>query len=256
MIKYADRGLINSKGSVSPLFEILYLLVCVSLFSVFSIFAFFYYLSQDPEQKSNFHLMCINQSVDSALESMKSLHLMFALTFPFFVILISMFCSIIYFLRARGIQKKIPQIIGNYRRNVLTLREIFYYTIFILLLFFMNFMLLKFHTVFGFSVNGIRMHFFTHSLVTHQLLEGIIWPSYVLWNLCDKMPEFYSDKTISMKKFYMFGQNNMEPRRFDENMQAMYYRRNKSGKYQSDFTFLQNQTRNHSHSFSELPPIV
>ena len=78
----------------------------------------------------------------------------------------------------------------------------------------------------------------------------------MLLDVTDKMPEFYSDKTISMNKVYIFGQHHMEPRRFDENMQAMYYRRNKSGKCQSDITFLQNQTRNHSHSFSELPPIV
>ena len=57
MVKYADRGLVE-KGSVSPLFETLYLVMCLTLLSVFSIFGFTYYLNRDPDKKSNFHLMC------------------------------------------------------------------------------------------------------------------------------------------------------------------------------------------------------
>ena len=252
MIKYADRGLIDrSSGSVLPLFETLYCVVYASLLSVFLIFALYYYLSKDPNKKSNYHLMCIKQSADSDFQSTKSLNLLLALTVPFFIILISMFCSIIYIYR---LKKRNVHIIGNYRRNILTLTETFLYTIFVIVLIFIYYVLLRFHTVFGFSVDGIRIFAFTHSLVIHQLLEGIIWPVYILWKMYDKMPELYSDKEHTVQKFYISGQHKIVPRRKNDDTEEIYYKSNIQRKVPSIFTFQHSKTDNNS--CSELPPIV
>ena len=196
--------------------------------------------------------MCIKQSVDTNFESAKGLNLLLALTVPFFFILISMFCSIIYVLRSRGIKKRIPQIIGNYRRNVLSLKETFFYTIFILVFFFGWSLFIKVYAVLGFSVDGIRFYSFMQSLVVHNLLEGIIWPCYVLWNLHEKMPELYSDKTNSVQKFYIIGQNTLEPRRMDVNMDAKYDEWNIPKKVPSNVA-LQQINQNSINSVSELP---
>lgn len=246
MIKYAERGLVNN-GSVSPLFEILYYVVYVSLFSVFLIFATYNsLLSKDSKKKSNYHLVCIKQPASSDFKSTKSLTLVLSLTVPFFIILISMFCSIIYFLPSN---KRNSRIIGNYRRNVLSLKETFLYTIIMFVLWFLYSIVLRFHTVFGFSVDEIRWVAFTHSLVVHQLLEGIIWPIYILWNMHKQMPELFSEKIITEQKFYNLCQHKMEPRRAEEKIEGNIQRR-----VQSDFTFQQN--KNIKKSISKLPPIV
>ena len=246
MIKYADRGLVNN-GSVSPLFETLYLIVFLTLFSVFSVFTLLtYFLRQDPNKKSTYHQMCIKQSAESDFESMKSLAFLLALTFPFFIIFISMFISIFYFFRSRGTNKGI----GHYRRNILSLKETFIYAIFILILFLMHSTVLKFYNYFGFSIDGLRLFTFTHHLLVHQLFEGIIWPLYILWNLHETMPEFYSDDTEYELKFHIVGQFNMEPKR-------LYTNEEKSRKdpkhYTSNFSF-QNQTK--SISPLVLPDVV
>ena len=216
MIKYADRGLVNN-GSVSPLFETLYLIVFLTLFSVFSVFTLLtYFLRQDPNKKSTYHQMCIKQSAESDFESMKSLAFLLALAFPFFIIFISMFISIFYFLRSRGTRG-----IGHYRRNILSLKETFIYAIFILILFIMHSTVLKFYNYFGFSVDGLRLFTFTHHLLVHQLFEGIIWPLYILWNLHETMPEFYSDEAESELKFHIVGQFNMDPNRLFTNKENL-----------------------------------
>ena len=206
--------------------------------------------SQDPNKKSNYNLMCIKKSSDSDSESTKSINLLIAFSVPFFIILISMFCSIIYSLRTQGLKKRIPHIIGNYRRNILSLNETFIYAISILCSLYGGSIALKFYTVFGFSVKEIRLYCFTQGLVIHNILEGIIWPCYVLWNLHDKMPEFYSDKTIFAHKFSITGQPKLEPRRMDDYMEANYYERNIPRNVTSNITFKRNN------SFPELPPIV
>ena len=204
MVKYADRGLLVH-GSVSPLFETLYFVVCVTLFSVFSVFTLYKFLDSNPTY--NYHLMCIQQSADPDFESMKSITLFFALSFPFFVIFISMFCSILHYLRSR----KKSNIIGHYRRNILSLKETVFYAIFILVLLLFHSTVMKFHHYFGFSANGLRLFSFTYTLLVHQLCEGIIFPFYILWNLYETMPEFYSDETESGIKFVIVGQWNLEP---------------------------------------------
>ena len=90
IVKYADRGLVEN-GSLSPLFETLYLIVCLTLLSVFSIFGFYYKLNSDPYQKSNFNLMCTKKAVDwSNFDSMKSITLVLALTLPLLIVLITL----------------------------------------------------------------------------------------------------------------------------------------------------------------------
>ncbi len=210
--------------------------------------------SQDPNKKSNYNLMCIKKSFDSDSESTKSINLLIAFSVPFFIILISMFCSIIYFLRTQGLNKRIPHIIGNYRRNVLSLKETFLYTIIILVLFFLYSIVLRFHTVFEFSVDGIRLFAFTHSLVIHQLLEGVIWPIYILWNMHDKMPELFSEKQITVQKFYNLCQQKIEPRRMEEDIEGTNYKWNTQRKIPSDFTYKQNKTK--IISLAKLPPAV
>ena len=198
--------------------------------------------------------MCIKQSVDTNFESAKGLNLLLALTVPFFFILISMFCSIIYVLRSRGIKKRIPQIIGNFRRNVLSLKETFFYTIFILVFFFGWSLVIKLYAVLGFSVDGIRFVSFMQSLVVHNLLEGVIWPIYVLWNLQEKMPEFYSDRTNSVQKFCIIGQNTLEPRRIDVNTDSKYDKWNIPRKVSSNVA-LHQMNQNSMNSISELPTV-
>ena len=242
MIKYADRGLVDN-GSVSPLFETLYLIVFVTLFSVFSVFTLLtYFLSQDPNQKSNYHQMCMKQSADSDFESMKSLTFLLALTVPFVIIFVSMFSSILYYFRSRGTINGI----GHYRRNILSLKETFIYAISILTLILMHSTVLKFYNYFGFSANGLRFFSFAYGLLVHQLFEGIIWPVYILWNLHETMPEFYSDETESELKFHIIGQFNMEPKRLCKNEEKV---RNNPKHYTSNFPF-QNHTK------CDLPNVV
>ena len=242
MIKYADRGLVHN-GSVSPLFETLYLIVFVTLFSVFSVFTLLtYFLSQDPNQKSNYHQMCMKQSADSDFESMKSLTLLIALTVPYVIIFISMFISILYYFRSRGTKKGI----GHYRRNILSLKETFIYAIFILTLVLTHATVMKFYNHFGFSVHGLRFFSFTYTLLVHQLFEGIIWPVYILWNLHETMPEFYSDETESELKFHVVGQFTMEPKRLYKNEENV----RKNPKHHTSNLSFQNQSK------SNLPDVV
>ena len=225
------------------LFEKLYFIVFLTLFSVFSGFTLItYFLSQDPNQKSNYHQMCMKQSADSDFESMKSLTLFLALTVPFVIIFISMFSSILYYFRSRGTNKGF----GHYRRNILSLKETFIYAIFILTLLLMHSTVLKFNNYFGFSVNGLRFFSFTYTLLVHQLFEGIIWPVYILWNLHETMPEFYSDETESELKFHIIGQFNMKPKKIYKNDEKL---RNHPKYFTSNLSF-QNPTK------SNLPDVV
>ena len=216
MIKYADRGLVEN-GSVSPLFGRLYLVVCVTLFSVFFLFASYYYLHRDPNKKSNFHLMCMKISVDSDFESMKSIILFLSLSAPFYIILLIMFCAILHFLRSRGFSKRIPPIIGKYKRNVLSLKETFVYAILFYSDMHLNSFLLRYHKHFGISVDLIRFYGFTHSLLINNMLEGIIWPLYILCNLFEHMPDFFSNERVKDKipktQFYVCSHKNLEPKR-------------------------------------------
>ena len=213
MVKYADRGLAE-RGSVSPLFGTLYLVVCVSLLSVFSIFAFYYIINQNPNKKSNFHLMCMGKPIDFAnFESEKSLTLVFALTLPLLLTLIFMFCSIQYYLHSRGFSKKVPVIIGKFRRNILSLKETFVITIIFFCFFYLHSIVIKFHNQFGLSAEMLQQYLFIMSLVINILIEGIMCPAYVLWNLHEQMPDFFSNQKRSERKFKIICNTNMEPRR-------------------------------------------
>lgn len=223
MIKYADRGLVEN-GSVSPLFEKLYLVVCVALFSVFLLFASYYYLNRDPNRKSNFHLMCIKKPVASDFKSMKSIILFLSLTAPFYVILLFMLCAIFFFLRSRGFSKRVPPIIGKYKRNVLSLKETFVFAFLVYSDMHLNSFLLKYHRYFGMSVDSIRFYGFTHSLLINNFLEGIIWPLYLLCNLNEHMPNFFANERIrdkiSKTKFLIIGNESLEPRRLINNFNS------------------------------------
>ena len=197
---------------------------------------------------------CKRKSINwSNFDAMKSITLILALTLPLLMILISMYIAILYFLRSRGMSKKVPPIIGNYRRNILTLRETFVYMIICFLNLYMNSFFLKFHNSFGFSVDMIRIYGFFSSLVTNNLLEGVVWPLFILWNLRDKMPELYSDENEGKKykTFYINGHQNAHPRRFYENREAIPYSKKNSIKC---FNFI--DPTNTSHSIIDLPSIV
>ena len=261
-MKYADRGLVEN-GAVSPLFETLYLVMSVTLLSVFSLFGFYYYLNKDPDKISKFQHMCRRQEVDwSNFDAMKSISLILALTFPLLMIMISMFIAILYFLRSRGISKRVPPIIGDYRRNILSLRETFAYMIFFFFNFYLNSFVLKFHNRFGFSIDMIRFYGFSSSLVVNNLLEGIVWPLFILWNLNEKMPEFYSnlkvrDKYNSTVKqtFVIIGNQNIAPRRIYERKETKFSREKDFRKSSTCFNFL-DLTEKQDHSVLDLPPVV
>ena len=254
----ADRGLVEN-GSVSPLFETLYLLVCVTLLSVFSIFGFYYYLNRDPDKKSNFNLMCTGKAVDvSNFDSMKSITLILALTLPLLMILITMFIAILYFLRSRGMSKKVPPIIGNYRRNILSLREMFAYFVIFFVNFYLNSFLLKFHMQFGLSIDMIRIYGFSSNLVFNNLLEGIILPIFILWNLNDQMPDSIlkvEDKYKSTKpSVYNLGYQNLEPRRMYGNMDSLHSKDKVYVNSTNNFSFL--NATNKNPSIVDLPSVV
>ena len=220
MVKFADRGLAE-RGSLSPLFGTLYLVVCVSLFSVFSIFAFYYIINRNPNKKSNFHLMCMGKPIDSAnFESEKSLTLVFALTLPLLLILVFMFCSIQYYLHSRGFSKKVPVIIGTYRRNILSLKETFMITIIFFCFFYLHSIVIKFHNQFGLSPEMLRQYFFTFSLVINILVEGIMVPAYIFWNLHEKMPDFFSNH--KPRRFRSFCEKNKKMPKYSKKMNHMY----------------------------------
>ena len=253
MIKYADRGLVEN-GSVSPLFGKLYLVVCVTLFSVFFLFASFYYLNRNPNTKSNFHLMCIKESVASDFKSMKSIILFLSLTAPFYVILFFMLCAIRYFLRSRGFSKRVPPIIGKYKRNVLSLKETFVYAFLVYSDMILNSFLLKYHKVFGMSVDSIRFYGITHSLLINNILEGIIWPLYLLCNLSEHMPNFFSNETvddkISKTEFHISGNQSLEPRRLIYNFDL---EKNNSAKSKPSSGFRFSKENVHKISLTEMP---
>ena len=259
-VKYADRGLVEN-GSLSPLFETLYLIVCLTLLSVFSIFGFYYHLNRDPDKTSNFNLMCTRKAVDwSNFDSMKSITLMLALTLPLLMILVTMFIAILYFLRSRGMSKRVSPIIGNYRRNILTLREMFAYLIIFFVNFYLNSFMLKFHMYFGFSIDMIRIYGFSSSLVFNNLLEGIIWPIFILWNLNDKMPDLYSMQKVEdgykrTKQFFNnSGYQNIEPRRYYENRDPLHSKDKAYVKSNTNFRFL--NTTNTNPSILDMPSVV
>ena len=110
----------------------------------------------------------------------------------------------------------------------------------------MHYTVLKFYNYFGFSVHGLRFFSFTYTLLVHQLFEGIIWPVYILWNLHETMPEFYSDETESELKFDIIGQFNMKHKKIYKNDEKL---RNNPKHFTSNSSF-QNQTK------SNLPNVV
>ena len=252
LVKYADRGLVEN-GTVSPLFETLYLVVGVTLLSVFFIFGSYYYFNNDPAKKSNFNLMCTRRSIDwSNFDAMKSITLVLAFTIPMIMVLIFMFIAILYFLRRRGMTKRVPPIIGNYRRNMLSLQETFAYTIIFFAYLYLNSFMLKFHNYFGFSVDMIRTWGFSSNLVFNNLLEGTIWPLFILRNLNKEMPQFYSNQNVcnpeSIKHgFYIIGNTSLEPRRYCEDGISLNSKKiDINIKSTNKFNFLAKTYTNHS----------
>ena len=255
MVKYADRGL-TENGSVSQLFQTLYLLVCVSLFSVFAVFAFFYKLNRDPDKKSNFHLMCMGETLDfSNFESMKSIALIIALSLPLFLSLISMFLSIKYYLHSRGISKKVPVIFGKFRRNIFSLTEIFVFTVIFFVPIYCQYFMILFHNLLGISPSMLRIHLLIVILVRNVILEALILPISILWNLQRKMPEFFSNQKVSLQKFNIICDKNMEPRRICDSSEAKaMFSKKFTKKYKSDY-ILKNHSV-HDKRISKMPEIV
>ena len=181
-----------------------------------------------------------------------------ALTLPLLMILITMFIAILYFLRSRGMSKKVPPIIGNYRRNILSLREIYAYFVIFFVNFYLNSFLLKFHMQFGLSIDMIRIYGFSSNLVFNNLLEGIILPIFILWNLNDQMPDSIlkvEDKYKSTKpSVYNLGYQNLEPRRMYGNMDSLHSKDKVYVNSTNNFSFL--NATNKNPSIVDLPSVV
>ena len=171
--------------------------------------------------------------------------LFLSLTAPFYLILFVMFWAILYFLWSRGFSKRIPPIIGNYKRNVLSLKETFVYAFLFYSDMHLNSFLLKNHKIFGISVDSIRMYGFTHSLLINNTLEGIIWPLYILCNLNEHTPNKKAETN-----FYISGHQNLEPRRRINILDLTDVRFSQS---KSKFKFV-NQSVN-KNLFSKMPMI-
>ena len=147
-----------------------------------------------------------------------------------------MYCSIQYYLHSRGISKKVPAIIGKFRRNILSLKETFTVTIIFFVFFYLHFFVLMFHNHFGISPDMLRIYLIINSLMINILLEGIIWPVYILWNLCKQMPELFSNQKLSRKKFTIICNDIMEPRRFFYKEARVLNSKKINRKYQSKLT--------------------
>ena len=111
---------------------------------------------------------------------------------------------------------------------------------------------------FGFSIDMIRIYGFSSNLVFNNLLEGIILPIYILWNLNEKMPDSIlkvEDKYKSTKQsFYNLGYQNLEPRRMYRNMNSLNSKEKVYVNSTNNLSF--SNTTNKHPSIVDLPSVV
>ena len=236
MVKYPERGLVQ-RGAVSPLFERLYLVTVGCLSLVLCTFSLATFLNKNTEDsKSNFNLLCTNQSVDYAFNSMKGLALMNSFTGFLLLIVTLMFLSIKYFVRHRTQNKNPPAIYGRYRRCVLTLDETFYIGLIHFLNYFTGSFIVNFHEKFGLGHETARLYLLLNGLIIHNFISGFVWPVYILCHLRKNMPEFFTNRNriaaYETKVFYITGRDTIKPRRPSEpRLQVNDCQKRKSSKF-------------------------
>ena len=198
MIKYAHRGLVEG-GTISSLFEKLYLLLVATMTGLFYSFSF----SRNVEEKFMYKL-CISEEIEYIkFKSVKTATMLFA-----FCLSMAILYSLLYFSCTYLIRKNRLSVVGYYQRNVLTLND----TYMLALVNQINgFIGLLVASIFKFSPESIRFGYFFVD-ISMIVIIGYILPVYVLLKLYFKMPEFYSNNNLNVKKYSQKQANILIPR--------------------------------------------
>ena len=199
MIKYAHRGLVEG-GTISSLFEKLYLLAVATMTVIFYSFSF----SRNVEEKFLYKL-CISEEIKYIeFKSVKTATMLFA-----FSMSMTILYSLLYFSCTYLIRKNRLSVVGYYQRNVLTLND----TYMLALVNQINgFIGLLVASIFKFSPESIRFGYFFVDISMIVIIGYMLLPVYVLLKLYFKMPEFYSNKCINVKKYSQKQANILIPR--------------------------------------------
>ena len=183
VIKYAHRGLIKN-GTISILFEKLYLLIVAACTSLFYSFSF----SRKVEEKLIFRI-CNKEEpefilIHTPFNSIKTAVMLIA-----FVSSMTILYSLMYFSAIFLVRKKKISVYGKYQRNVLTLRDTYLLACINQISTYIVFTVAIFSK---FSPDSIRfiIIFVGISII---LINGYILPLFVLVKLYFNMPEFYSN---------------------------------------------------------------
>ena len=179
MIKYAHRGLIKN-GTISILFEKLYLLIVAACTGLFYSFSF----SRKVEEKLIFRICNKEEREFIEFKSIKTAVMLIA-----FVSSMTILYSLMYFSAIFLVRKKKLSVYGKYQRNVLTLKDTYLLACINQISAFIGFTVANF---FKFSPESIKFSIFFLGIFM-ILINGYILPLYVLVKLYLNMPEFYSN---------------------------------------------------------------
>ena len=186
MIKYAHRGLVEG-GTISSLFEKLYLLLVATTTGLFYSFSF----SRNVKEKFLYRL-CISEEIKYIeFKSVKTATMLFA-----FSMSMTILYSLLYFSCRYLIRKNRLSVIGYYQRNVLTLNDTYMLALVNQI---SGFIGLLVASIFKFSPESIRFGYLFVD-ISMNLIIGYLLPVYVLVKLYFKMPEFYSNKYVNVRK--------------------------------------------------------
>ena len=198
MIKYAHRGLVEG-GTISSLFEKLYLLLVATMTGLFYSFSF----SRNVKEKFLYRL-CISEEIKYIeFNSVKTATMLFAFTMSMAILY-----SLLYFSCTYLIRKNRLSVIGYYQRNVLTLNDTYMLALVNQISGFIGILVAS---IFKFSPESIRFGYFFVD-ISMIVIIGYILPVYVLVKLYFKMPEFYSNKSFNRRKPFQKQANILIPR--------------------------------------------
>ena len=198
MIKYAHRGLVEG-GTISSLFEKLYLLLVATTTGLFYSFSF----SRNVKEKFLYRL-CISEEIKYIeFKSVKTATMLFA-----FSISMTILYSLLYFSCAYLIRNNRLSVVGYYQRNVLTLNDTYMLALVNQISGFIGILVAS---IFKFSPESIKFGYFFVDTFMIAII-GYILPVYVLVKLYFKMPEFYLNKNINVRKYSQKQANILIPR--------------------------------------------
>ena len=202
---YAERGLVTN-GIVSKTFDQLYYLLCIIPFILVTvIFTFF--------KGKTFHGRCSKISEEPIeFAAFKNVGFNLRICLAFFINLLYFRSSQLIKSRSKD-SKKPPAIVGRFQRNVLTFKDTVILVSMVMITMMPPYFLSKLFSLFNIHLNYSNLNFFLNSVLTFGV--GIVFPSYIIYNLENTIPDFFSKSYGAKNNTNKFHVRNtyFEPRR-------------------------------------------